>query len=376
MKHLLYVALLIVQFFACRNDLQAQVQPCGTVLSTYRNIPAKSNAGDGLKSCAGDLPSDKGTYGWQYQCVEYVKRFYAEALLANTSNWYGNAVAYYATATDKGLNEFPNDGSSKTPPAPDDILVFDSGDNFGHVAIVTNVTTNSIALIEQNWSSTGVAILSLANDNGSYSVGERFTSSGKKYHVLGWLRLPPKEIVLQPDPEAGKDIWTTSVYSYANCSGPRPGGGLYNEELRVGGWGDWYCSLLQFDLTGLPQHATSATLQLYCYSTNNGTPTPMYLDRITQPWWTWQTSGHGCYKERLWWVDKPPTVQYPGTLLAPVAGQWYPVDITALYNDWQSDPSQNYGLQLRPVFNSNTFNYFYSSRHIDATLRPKIEVVP
>ena len=190
--------------------------------------------------------------------------------------------------------------------------------------------------------------------------------------------LAPALVILQPSPETGKDIWTTSVYSYAPCSNPGPGGGLYDSELRVGGWGDWYYSLLQFDLTGLPPHATSATLQLYCYSNNGGTTTPMHLDYITQFWWDWQTMGNGCDHERLWWADRPPTVQWSATALpAPVVGAWDSVDITGLYNAWQTDQYPNYGLQLRPLANSDNFNFFYSSRYTDdATLRPKLVVQP
>jgi hypothetical protein len=49
-----------------------------------------------------------------------------------------------------------------------------------------------------------------------------------------------------------KDVWTTSVYSYAPGGGG-PGGGLDNDELKVGGWGDWYFSLLQFNLVRCSQ---------------------------------------------------------------------------------------------------------------------------
>jgi murein DD-endopeptidase MepM/ murein hydrolase activator NlpD len=195
-----------------------------------------------------------------------------------------------------------------------------------------------------------------------------------------WTECPPSfantTVALQPGPTEGKDIWTTSVYSYASCSGSFPGGGLYDSDLRVGGWGDFYYTLLQFDLTGLPVNAKSATLQLYCYSNNGGITTPMYLDRITQYWWNWQTSGTGCDHDRLWWADRPPSVQWTeSTLLAPVVGQWYSVDITDLYNGWQNGQYSNYGIQLRPVQNGNNFNFFYSSRYADdPTLRPKLVI--
>ncbi len=90
----------------------------------------------------------------------------------------------------------------------------------------------------------------------------------------------PAIVVLQPCPcDGAKDIWVTNVYSYSGKGGG-PGGGLDNYELRVGGWGDSYYSLIQFDLTNMPISAKSAKLYLY-NAANQGTPTGMYLDRIT-----------------------------------------------------------------------------------------------
>jgi len=171
-------------------------------------------------------------------------------------------------------------------------------------------------------------------------------------------------IVLQPGPGEGKDIWTTSVYSYAPAGGG-PGGGLNDDRLKVGGWGDYYYSLLQFDLTTLPQHATSAVLYLYSFS-SGASPTSMYFDRITQPWsWT----------DRLWWANRPSTTQWGATLPAPGVNTWYAIDITDLYNAWQSGAVPNYGVQLRPTATNNNFNYFYSSDYLtDPTLRPKLLV--
>jgi hypothetical protein len=50
--------------------------------------------------------------------------------------------------------------------------------------------------------------------------------------VTGQIFTPPEQ-----------DIWTTSVYSYAP-GGAGPGGGLADDVLKVGGWGDLYYSLL------------------------------------------------------------------------------------------------------------------------------------
>src|SRR5579885_1784889 len=48
-------------------------------------------------------------------------------------------------------------------------------------------------------------------------------------------------VVTPPD----QDIWTTSVFSFTGGGGG-PGGGLADDLLKVGGWGDEYYSLLQF----------------------------------------------------------------------------------------------------------------------------------
>ena len=184
-------------------------------------------------------------------------------------------------------------------------------------------------------------------------------------------------VVLQPGPADGKDIWTTSIYSNSECSKPGPGGGLNNDELRVGGWADSYYSLLQFDLSGVPATASSAIMYLYCYSNNSGTGTPLLLDRITQDW-DWRTSGTGCDRERLWWADKPETSQWRiDQLPTPDLNQWYTVDITDLYNAWKNGTYPNYGLQLRPVSNWNNYDLFYSSDYLgDPSLRPKLVVKP
>lgn len=178
---------------------------------------------------------------------------------------------------------------------------------------------------------------------------------------------------IQPGPAVSKDIWTTSVYSYDPVNHSSPGGGKDDENLRVGGWGDLYYSLLQFDLSGLPSNPTSATLQLYCAAQFGG-GTPMYLDRITQAW-DWKTSGTGRDRLRLWWSDRPSAIQWiANELPTPSAGQWYEVDITDLYNAWKNGTQPNNGIQLRPKFNSsNNFNNFYSAEYLDDTSkRPKL----
>ena len=171
----------------------------------------------------------------------------------------------------------------------------------------------------------------------------------------------------------GKDIWTTSVYSYAQSS-PYPGGGRDDGDLRVGGWGDLYYSLIEFDLAGLPPRSGptpgypfQAYIELYCHSDDSGVTVPMYLDRITSPW---------SWVDRLWWADRPSTASWrPGALPAPMVGGWYAIDVSDLYNAWQTGAVQNFGIELIPTSSSNEFNFFFSSdSKVDPRLRPRLVV--
>jgi hypothetical protein len=142
----------------------------------------------------------------------------------------------------------------------------------------------------------------------------------------------------------------------------------------VGGWGDLYYSLLKFDLAGLPAVATEVELRLYDLGDNDGSPTALNLYEITQDW-NWQTQGTGADHERLWWADQPTAVlESPSSLPAPTVGSYYDINITTLYNEWQSAALPNYGLELRPTSNDNKFDVFASSRNANPDYRPALVI--
>ena len=185
---------------------------------------------------------------------------------------------------------------------------------------------------------------------------------------------PPPPFVRQLGPATGKDIWTTSVYSYA-AGGGGPGGGLPDEKLIVGGWGDSYFVLVQFKLDGLPTQVRSASLELYCSKSQGAGTVGMVLDRIVEPW-DWTSAGTGKDRERLWWADRPKATQWRPQPLPPcTVGDWYKIDVTDLYSAWANGSLPNYGIQLRPIRNDNRWNEFYSSRtSADPSLRPRLVV--
>jgi CHAP domain len=143
-------------------------------------------------------------YGLQYQCTEYVNRFYAQALGKDLYSVYkGNANGYFSRASQFRLVAYKNGGT--TPPQMGDIICSNgvSGVNVGHVAIVRQVIDNptgvkSIRVIHQNWANVpskdkyGAWIynpdanykeLTMKKINGKYTVN----SFGSGYPVTGWL---------------------------------------------------------------------------------------------------------------------------------------------------------------------------------------------
>ena len=217
-----------------------------------------------------------------------------------------------------------------------------------------------------------------APSSAAQSVAVPATASPEPARVGG-----PASIVIQPGPSTGKDIWTTSVYSNTGRGGG-PGGGIDDENLRVGGWADEYRSLMQFDVSSptLPKQAKSVVLRLYDHSAQGVGTTPMTLLLITE-FWDWKAQGTGSDRLRLWWADQPAanrvgaTERRPAILPSPQVGAFYDIDVTDIYAFWQANPTKNFGLELRPTSNANHWNIFYSSDYVDKpTLRPKLIITP
>ena len=96
--------------------------------------------------------------------------------------------------------------------------------------------------------------------------------------------------------------------------------------MRVGGWADWYYSLIQFDVSTLPANVSSVMLRLYDLSMNSGVlPSDVILDQIMAPW-DWRTQPLGPLaldRQRLWWVNRPPAKPISGVLAGPKVGQYW-----------------------------------------------------
>lgn len=128
--------------------------------------------------------------GLKYQCVEFVKRYYFEFYKHRMPDPYGNAIDFYNSSLADGAYNSQRDliqytNPSKSKPQVGDLLILDktSGNEFGHVCIVSQVTPYEIEIIQQNAGNFG-------NTRKWYDLDEE----GQTWHieeerVLGWLRM-------------------------------------------------------------------------------------------------------------------------------------------------------------------------------------------
>jgi hypothetical protein len=188
---------------------------------------------------------------------------------------------------------------------------------------------------------------------------------GSNEALAGLGRCKGPQVVVSDEPSLRwKDVWTTSVYSYAPGGGG-PGGGLDNDELKVGGWGDWYFSLIQFELPALQQRPTFAAIALYS-KRDEAASVPLALDRVIQRW----DFPKG---DRLWWKDKPGARAITAVALpAPRQEQWYLIELTNLVQEWFDGKSANFGIQIRPNSNYGSVVVFVSSDASDKSKIPRL----
>ena len=178
---------------------------------------ADPNPDDDIWTCG---PLDE--YGWSYQCVQYVNKFYHAAGMRESIH-SSHANTYFDNAESFGLASHSNGGSE--PPKINDILCYDDG-SCGHVAIITGVTLVSenryrIDLVEQNWSETGAVSVYMDYDpvSETYDVEDRGS-----YAVQGWLRIPYSCKLHAQNPADTKLVHAgetyTFVVSYENTLAP------------------------------------------------------------------------------------------------------------------------------------------------------------
>ena len=128
--------------------------------------------------------------GLQYQCVEFVKRYYYEHYKHKMPNSYGNAIDFFnpnlkdgEMNADRNLIQYSN--SSTMQPRKGDLLIYSgtTGNKFGHVSIVSEVKDDEIEIIQQN---PGQFAPSRIWFDLEYNKKKRWKIDNKR--ILGWLR--------------------------------------------------------------------------------------------------------------------------------------------------------------------------------------------
>ncbi len=186
-KYMAIVSLifLIITFILIIIYMQDRIK-IGRPMDSYKNVDVCYNGFFYTKSYGRHYSDDGYYYGYRWQCVEFVKRFYYEAKGHKMPDLYGNAIDYFSYDTEqgemnkqRGLLQYYNGGN--VAPKEDDLIVF-TDTKYGHVAIITKVTENNIEVIQQNVKGKPRQSYDLVNKDGNFYVGT-------DREPAGWLRL-------------------------------------------------------------------------------------------------------------------------------------------------------------------------------------------
>ena len=180
-------------------------QPFGTALTDSSGVSI--NGVTAHSNCTPENNSGiEGTTGLEWQCVEFVRRYWYIVYSTPINLLSGmNADDFYSSAQGKAsvnfgvsLLQYPNK-TSTTPPQVGDILMSagngTAATKYGHVAIVSSVSSNQVCAVMQNWSETsrdgdGSHCMTMAVSSSQYTVnGFNNESPGQdSYPIQGWLR--------------------------------------------------------------------------------------------------------------------------------------------------------------------------------------------
>lgn len=257
--------------------IKANASSYGTILGHYNNIVNVSNY--------------KTSYyyidflGYEWQCAEYVNRYYYEVYGYSSWKGSGNAKDYYTNIPLKNsdIKAYENGGS--TAPQAGDIIVWDySSDNkYGHVAIVREVGSDYIKVIQQNWgNSPGDSSykFSMTVSGGQYTVSKPSRGAGS---VKGWLRTSRTSntvYIIDSNTSANDMVWgsgntslSASSSGYSSISKKGYLTGLYYAKANAGVTWEWKFKApqtMQVDVYAfIPSKYATAKANYYIYDSNN-----------------------------------------------------------------------------------------------------------
>ena len=158
----------------------------GEVVDEYNSIKVFQNGN--IQNTSGRNTVKGYNLGLKYQCVEFVKRYYYYHYNHKMPNSYGHAKSFFHKGLkdgklnkDRGLIQFSN--GSKEKPKTGDLIIFDGHifNKFGHVAIVSKVTSSSVEIIQQNTFSSRKKLKLHKTKKGKWTIKDKL--------ALGWLRM-------------------------------------------------------------------------------------------------------------------------------------------------------------------------------------------
>lgn len=133
---------------------------------------------------------------------------------------------------------------------------------------------------------------------------------------------------------------------------------------------DRYLSYLKFDMTGLPRTVDYASLWLFAFPAGGSYTSSPYA--VCQNLSAWSSSGV--------WTSIPSIGTCYGWYAAPSGSQWstswveYPGYMN-WYNQWQSDPSSNYGVMLYSQDTDYVLDLFVNSRYANYAYDPNADTL-
>lgn len=195
-----------------------------------------------------------------------------------------------------------------------------------------------------------------------------------RYHLIP--PAPSKAVFQQ-----GTDYYTGNRATYFDGSGGNNNSSL----LRVGA-DNWIKSLLRFDLSAIPSDARidEATLRLFQTARSNGNSLTIGAHRVLAEWVdseanrtqrrngiNWNAVGMGSGSDYEAGANG-------SAALASAGGAWIDLNVTAMAQDWVTNPSANFGLTLTQEAASGYVYYSFCSElgyaPCNATQAPRLTI--
>ncbi|QXP71257.1 CHAP domain-containing protein [Polaribacter sp. R2A056_3_33] len=182
MKKILLLLILSACFINCNSD-RVYDKKGNEIIDTFNNVPVYLHQGKNTRHKA----SDGYNYGLEWQCVEFVKRYYYDHLNHKMPNTFGHAKSFYNHGlkdgqknTARNLTQYSN--KSKSQPKVNDLVIMGGHtfNKYGHVAIVSKVSDNEVEIVQQNVGRMSRATFKLIHKDGIWEIENDL--------LLGWLR--------------------------------------------------------------------------------------------------------------------------------------------------------------------------------------------